>query len=408
MDKDARSGAGSLNEVRADIGERLRGRSPEIVQAIYAYIRNAVPDPIEGLGADYQAGVLAAITVIVEYSLEGIEQGPGWSAPIPQAAAAQVCLAARVGVSVGTVMCRYLAGHGCLGEFVAQEVQHIGLSGYGPALHHLRRTQEMLLLHLMVAIEHEYNQECERAIQSPEQRRADVVQRLLADKPVGPTELAELDYEFHAAWHLAAIVMGAGAKDALQRLEIGPGRKFLSVSYGDKTVWVWIGSRRKPAADDIERSLSTNGAAGVSLAIGEPERGINGWRLTHHQARETLRVALRTPEKVARYEPFLAAAVQNDTLAGSLKQKYLAPLASKRDGGAVLRQTLRAYIDAHSSAISAGKALGVDRHTVESRLRTVEDLIGCPLYTCLAKIDVALRLDELDSAADADGQPLSH
>jgi len=398
VDEDVRSSAGSLDEVGADIGERLQGRIPEIVLAIYACIRDAVPDPIEGLGADYQAGMLAAITAIVEYSLEGLEQGPGWSAPIPQAAAAQVCLAARVGVSEGTVVRRYLAGHGCLGEFIAQEVERIGLSGYGPALHHLRRTQEMLLLHLMAAIEHEYNQECERAVRSPEQRRADIVQRLLAGKPVGPAELAELDYEFHVSWHLAAIVTGAGAKDALRRLEVGPGRKFLSVSCGDKAVWVWIGSRRKPDATEVERALSTNGATGVSLV----ERGIDGWRLTHDQAQEALQVALRTPEKVARYEPFLAAAVQNDTLARSLKQKYLAPLASQRDGGAILRQTLRAYIDAHGSATSAAKALNIRRHTVESRLHTVEELIGCPLYTCLAKIDVALRLSELDDTTVLD------
>jgi PucR-like helix-turn-helix protein/diguanylate cyclase with GGDEF domain len=392
MDDDAPSSAGSLDEVCADIGERLQGRIPEIVQATYACLVEAVPDPVEGLGADYQAGVLAAITAIVEYSLESIKQGPEWSAPIPQAAVAQVRRAARAGVSVGTVVRRYLAGHGCLGRFIEEEVERIGLSGHGPTLLHLQRTREVLLQHLTAAIEHEYNQECEQAVRSPDQRRADIVQRLLADKPVGPAELAELDYELHVSWHLAAVVTGAGAKDALRRLEIGPGRKFLSVSCGDTAVWVWIGSRRKPDATEVERALSANGAAGVSLV----ERGIDGWRLTHHQAQEALRVALRTPEKVARYEPFLAAAVQNDTLARSLKQKYLMPLASQRDGGAILRQTLRAYIDAHGSATSAAKALNIRRHTVESRLHTVEELIGCPLYTCLAKIDVALRLSELD------------
>ncbi|HEV3071790.1 MAG TPA: helix-turn-helix domain-containing protein [Solirubrobacteraceae bacterium] len=393
----------ALDEVRADIGERLQGRIPEIVQAIYVCILDAVPDPIAGLGADYQVGVLAAITAIVEYSLEGIKQEPGWSAPIPQAAAAQVRLAARVGVSVGTVVRRYIAGHGCLGKFIAREVEQIGLSGHGPTLHHLHRTQEVLLQNLTAAIEHEYNQECERA-RSPEQRRADVVQKLLADEAVGPAELAELDYEFHASWHLAVIVTGAGAKDALRRLEVAFSNKLLPVSFGDKTVWIWIGSQRKPAVTDVERALSINRATGVSLAIGEPGRGIDGWRLTHHQAQGAWWVALRMPEKLIRYKPFRAAAIQDDTLARSLKQKHLAPLASQRDGGAVLRQTLRAYIDAHGSATSAGNTLKVDRHTVESRLRTVEDLIGCALYTCLAEVDVALFLEELDGA-DADDPP---
>jgi DNA-binding PucR family transcriptional regulator len=90
-------------------------------------------------------------------------------------------------------------------------------------------------------------------------------------------------------------------------------------------------------------------------------------------------------------------------LGRSLRQKFLMPLAGQRDGGAILRQTLRAYIDAHGGATTAAKALKVDRHTVENRLHTVEELIGCALYTCLAEIDVALHLKELDGAAADDG-----
>jgi hypothetical protein len=43
-------------------------------------------------------------------------------------------------------------------------------------------------------------------------------------------------------------------------------------------------------------------------------------------------------------------------------------------------------------------ALGVNRHTVESRLNTAQQHIGRPLDTCLIELEVALRLRELDSA----------
>jgi PucR C-terminal helix-turn-helix domain/GGDEF-like domain len=403
MSKDVGDSARLLEEIRVTVGGRLRSRGLEIVEAIYTRIRDAVPDPVEDLGAEYQAGVLDAITAMVEYGLDGIEQGSDWSAPIPNAAAAQARRAARSGVGLGIVQRRYLAGHRCLGEVVAQEAQCIDIANY-PATLHLHNTQEALLEHVVAAIEHEYNQEC-RAVRSPEQRRAEIVRKLLADEHVDSAELVELDYEFHDAWHLALIAAGVDANEALRRLEIDFGRKLLPVSCNEGIVWAWIGSEQKLTSTEIERILSANGGVDISLAIGTPGRGIDGWRLTHHQAQEALGIALRTPEKFARYDPFFAAVVQSRTAARSLKQDYLAPLANRRDG-ALLRQVLRAYINAYTSATSAAKELKIDRHTVEKRLRIVEELIGSPLYTCLAEVDVALRLEELDGAPyTPDAQP---
>jgi DNA-binding PucR family transcriptional regulator len=135
----------------------------------------------------------------------------------------------------------------------------------------------------------------------------------------------------------------------------------------------------------------------VSLAIGEPGRGIEGWRLTHYQARAALELALRRSSKFARYadDPLLAAVVQDATLTQSLEQQYLMPLRGQRDGGTALRRTLRAYINAECTATSAASPLKVGRHTVESRIRTAESLLGRPLRTCMAVLDVALRLDDL-------------
>ena len=408
MSDDARDSARSLEEISARIATRLRSRSPEIEQAIYARIQEAVPDPIGSKDPAYQTGVRGTITAVVDYSLDSIERGPEWSGPILPAAATQARRAARTGVSLGTVMRRYFAGHGELGEFVMKEAHHCGLSNHGPALHHIRRTQEALLERVTAAIEREYNQELERIARPSEQSRAEIVQRLLSGEPVDSVELAELNYEIHTSWHLAVIAIGAGAEEFLQRLKAHYGRKLLAVSLNE-TVWAWLGGKQRPTVTDIER-LSTNGHMGLTLAIGELGRGIDGWRLTHHQARAALGVALRKPERVALYADgrLLAAALQNDTLAMSLKQKYLTPLGSQRDGGATLRHTLRAYIDAECIATSAASPLKVGRHTVESRVRTVETLLGCPLRACLTELDVALRLEELDRASATDDMPPKH
>ncbi len=234
MSDDARDKAGSLSEIRAGITERLRARLPEMEQAIYARIQDAVPDHVVGSDPEYQAGVRSAITAVVVYSLEAIKRGPESSPePIPAAAAAQARRAARAGVSLGAILRRYVAAHSEFGEFVMGEALYNGLSSDGPALHHLRRTQEALLERLSAAIEDEYNDEGERATRPSEQRRGEIVRRLLAGESVDSAMLAALDYELHAFWHVGVIATGEGTKAFFGRLKADFGRRVASHEPGD-------------------------------------------------------------------------------------------------------------------------------------------------------------------------------
>src|ERR1019366_2130810 len=136
-----------------------------------------------------------------------------------------------------------------------------------------------------------------------------------------------------------------------------------------------------------------------SLAIGEASVGIDGWRLTHRQAQAAMLVALRRPQRITWYSDvaLLAAVLRDQELARSLVEVHLSPLEDQKDGGAVARRTLRAYFAAGCNAATAAAALGVNRHTVERRLHTVEEKLGRLLHTCHAELEVALRLDELES-----------
>jgi hypothetical protein len=398
MSDAARNNAGPHDEVCAGIVERLNARRDEIALAVYVRIQEAVPDPLTGSNPEYQAGVHSAIREVLDYSFEGIRQGPEWSGTVPPSAAAQARRAARLGVSLGAVLRRYLAGHGRLGEFIADVADSGGYSGHEPALRYLRRTQAALLERLTAAIEYEYNYERHR-LAPPEPRRAQVVQRLLANESVDPAEVARLNYELHASWHVGVIATGRTAFDAVLTLKPHLGRNLLRVTLGEETVWAWFGGQQKPTIGDIECLLPANGATAVLLAIGEPGRGIDGWRLTHYQAQEALRIAARKPDKLARYVdgPLLAAALQNDTLARWLNT-FLSMLDGRGDGPK-LRQTLRAYIDAECSATSAAPVLKIGRHTVESHVRVAEELLGRPLRTCIAELNVALCLNDLENGA---------
>ena len=262
----------------------------------------------------------------------------------------------------------YIAGHRLLGEFVNDEADRAGYSGYGHALYQLRRTQEALLERLTAAIAREYRQERERMERSPEQWRRELVQKLLAGEPVNT---ARLDYALDV-WHLGVIATGTGAEKTVRFLANGLGRELLSVACGEGTVWAWIGGRRKLAITDVERQLSGSAGAGVPLAVGEPRQGIDGWRLTHREAQAALPVALSRPQAAVRCAnvPLEAALLRHEFLARVLVENLFSPLDSQKDRGTVLRATLRAYFDKECNAAKAGVALNVDRHTVGRRLRT--------------------------------------
>jgi|SRR5580692_5493599 hypothetical protein len=393
----ASNSARALEEVCVVVIEWLRSRQAEIEQAIYARIRDAVPVAVRGPNLEHEAGLLTAITAVVSYSLDVIGRGSPWPEPIPPAAAAQARRAARIGASLGIVQRRYIAGHHELGEFVTRGVEQNGFSGNGRVVQHLRRTQESLLEHLVAAIEHEYHQELGLMASAPEQRLKEIVGRLLAGESVEPTELTELRYDIHAPWHLGLVAAGAQVESIIGSLKSSVGRRLLVVPEGDGIVSVWFAGQQRSELAEIERMLSPNQCPGISVAMGEPGEGIDGWRQTHREAQAALLVALREPQRFARYAEchFLAAAHQIDTLAKSLQQKYLIPLRRERDGGAMLRKTLRAWVDTDGYVSSAAKILKVDRHTVENHIRTVEKLTGRPLRrSCLSELDVALRLEE--------------
>jgi hypothetical protein len=249
-----------------------------------------------------------------------------------------------------------------------------------------------LLDHFTASIAHEYQAEVERTGQSPELRRNEHVQKLLAGAPV---DAGALDYEFDAE-HLGVIAIGAHAGKTLRALSAGLGRQLLSVSRSDETVWAWLGGQQRLAVTDLERSLSAKEPAGVSLAIGQPASGLDGWRLTHRQAQAAMLVALRRPARITQYADvaLLAAVLRDGELARSLIEIHLSPFDSQRDGAAS-RKTLRAYFAAGCNAATAAAALRVDRHTVERRLHAIETRLGRSLHACHAELEVALRLEEL-------------
>ena len=385
----------SIREIRADLVARLRARSGEIEDAIFSRVQ-ALSAQSESEDAEYRAGVRASVAEGVNYALVSIEQGEDWTEPVPSLIAVQARRSARSGVGLDTVLRRYAAADRQLAEFITEEARAMP----NEALRQVLRAQGPQVDRVMAAVAAEYMSELELMRRSPAQRMAERVQRLLAGD--SPLDAVELGYELDG-WHLGLVVSGSRADVAARTLAAGLSRPVLVVVRGDDSAWAWLGGQEKLPVTDVDHYLSAGVLGEVSLAVGESRQGVEGWRLTHHEAQAAHLVMMRQPQPLTRASDvlLLAAVLRDETFAKSLRETYLAPLDEHGDADQALRQTLRAYFAAGFNAATAAAALEVDRHTVQRRLRKVEEALGRLLHSCHAELAVALSLEELDRLPSA-------
>jgi hypothetical protein len=375
----------------ATLLEALKSRSTEIEEAILARVY-AVDDPTTARDSEYLTGLKGAVSAAVGFGISALERGERTTAPIPEILLLQARRAARAGVSLDTVLRRYVAGHTLLGEFVMQEGADKGATG--GELSYFSRVQAAVVNHLLTAVTKEYVREAEGRSHALDHVYVERIRRLLAGELI---EVAELGYELRAYWHIGVIATGAGSLQAVRGLALALDCRLLLARPDEGRVWAWFGSSRRLEVEELLEAVAGDWPEEVMMTIGEPGRGIAGWRLSHRQAHAALPVALRSSTPVVRYSAIalVAAVLRDDLLPGILEDSYLAPLAQGRDEGRTLRLTLREYFRVGRQASAAASALEVSRQTVNNRLRAIEERIGRPLVDCLVELEAALRLAEL-------------
>jgi len=381
----------SESKTRSDLRARLGARREEIEAAALTRVR-AIEDPERASDPAYAEGLRAAVASALDYALEAIGSGGENGPPPPVGLLAQARLAARNGVSLDTVLRRYFAGYTLLGYFTIEEAGKDGLMD-PTELKRLLAVQASLFDRLLAAIGEEHARESQARLRSTGRRQAERIIRLLEGELIDTAEIA-YDFEGH---HLGAVASGPHAEEAIRSLAEPRDCRLLTVERREGTVWAWLGTRTGPEAFALGALASAPLPEGTALSLGEPGEGLAGWRLTHRQAVAALPVALRSGEGAVRYRDvaLLAAALKDEVLAESLRELYLRPLEGERDGGLVLRETLRAYLAAGRSLSAAASTLSVNRRTIGSRLRRTEEKIGRPFRAVLADLEITLRLEQL-------------
>ena len=221
---------------------------------------------------------------------------------------------------------------------------------------------------------------------------------LSADRPVDAETERVLGYPMDGV-HLGAVVWCGpdGDPTLLERQvtaaaeALGCARAPLVVAPDGSTVWAWFPSPSEPATV-IEPVIGT----GTHVAVGDPARGVDGFRRTHRQARDGRIVAaaarpadrarLTTPDALG---PLALLALEPGGI-GPWVHAVLGGLARDDEPTARLRDTVWAYLSEGGSRAAAAGALHLHRNTIQYRLGKAERARGRPLDDDRLALEVAL------------------
>jgi hypothetical protein len=157
------------------------------------------------------------------------------------------------------------------------------------------------------------------------------------------------------------------------------------------TAWCWL------AVQGGETPHVSAPAGAVVGGHGRVALGLEGFRSSHGEAQEALRVALlarRPPATMTAYDAVAVAALcsSDPGWARRFVAAQLGPLAAESDEARRLRTTLAAFFAAGSGYRGAAKHLGLHHNTVRHRLAQAEQILGRPIEHDRLALEVAVHL----------------
>jgi hypothetical protein len=209
---------------------------------------------------------------------------------------------------------------------------------------------------------------------------------------------AELDSEA-LGWplehhHLGLLAWAEGGDRSLRDLAALLGRPLLIVESGVDHAWFGWASSATPLDAADRRAIESFRAQWGRIALGLEASGGEGFKLANRTARRAGWVAWYTADAVTHYRDVAleALAIEDADSARRFTEEELRGFDDDSTRSVRLRETLAAYFAADHNAAAAAARLGVHQQTVANRIRAAEELLGAPVATRRAELELALRL----------------
>ena len=235
--------------------------------------------------------------------------------------------------------------------------------------------------------------------------RMEVVEEILSGAEVSLERAARvLNYDLkrrHTAlvvWAAETAQVGPGVLEstASQLLRASGHSAVLILPVGLRRVWAWASTVRASSAPLTD--VSYEPTDGVRVAAGLPGAGLSGFRSSHRQALEAARIGMASKQARWLWEyddvDMLTMLTHRDDIARQFVRRELGDLAAPDEATAVLRATLKCYLDNERSLSAAAEVLHVARNTVAYRVQRAETLRGREVGVRRMQLQAALALLE--------------
>ncbi len=378
-----------------EVAMSLLPELPSIGDGTAAYIEAAMPEITE---PDVLELIRASCHANCNALLDGLLRGVPLDAMAPSTEVIQTTRAlVRHGLSLTAVVRGYQLGTTYWGECWAQAVES-HCTDPSLAVGAIRQGTTFLLGWLERVIDRlaaEYRDEAERMAREGSFARVADVRQALDDPALDVDAMSRrLAYDLRAR-HVALVLRhnrdeSDAALEATARELVGDvTRRPLVVRVDVDTAWCWAPARKALA-------LRTPKVP-VLVGQGRPASGLEGFRRSHHEACEALRVAQLAGRVAGTITPYdqveLAALCSADpSSCRAFVAAQLVPLGADTDEARRLHATLEAFFDANSNFRATAARLGIHHNTVRYRLEQIERLLDRPIGQRRLHLELALHL----------------
>lgn len=359
------------------------------------------------------AEVRPTTQAVVMQALVALDQGLPVPTSVPPETAVQIARAVRRRVPVATILKYQRTSHAYLSDVLVEACRQ--LVPPEEQTQQLSQLSRLLVDHVSgfsLACTAAFIVEEQSWLASIDGSRGELVRSLLAGEPPAGDPSKTLRYDLSNRTHVGLVLRREARDDdasheALARVaaalltRIGATGQ-LVIPADEHEVWAW-GSFVNPRDADV-RSIGSS--PDTLVAVGRPASGLEGFRSTHENAGTAARVALlaNAPHSRDRTVFFddvrLTALLMADPVAAArFVQDELGALRGPRE--AVLRETVRVYLECNCSPASAATRLNVVKNTVVYRIRRAEELLGRSVKEQQGMLWSALHLAETFDLADA-------
>lgn len=238
--------------------------------------------------------------------------------------------------------------------------------------------------------------------QRTETARAAQIRAVLHDASLDESTAEIMTGHVMRHWHVGVVAWVemddpdavAHVERAGQALRALGGVDALVVPGDAHTLWCWLSTPAHVPTDLAPFQRVVAERPEVRIAVGEPARGLAGFRATHREALRAQAVAEAASPgaPVTGYGQVQLTALLSEDLEDlrSWVARTLGELARDDEGMARLRETVRVFLETSGSFSEAAKRLHVHRNTVHYRIKRAEEVRGRPITEDRVYVEVAL------------------